>query len=107
MAEGMRYMISARRRMAIALGALLSTAAAAQAYPFQNPDLPATKRIANLISLMTVDEKIDALSTNSGVPRLGVPSFGASEGIHGVVQRANPERGRTEVPTTQFPQPPG
>ena len=76
-------------------------------YPFQNPDLPADQRIANLLSMMTIDEKIDALSTQTGVARLGVPSFGSSEGIHGVVQRGNEKRGWGPIPTTQFPQPPG
>ncbi len=76
-------------------------------YPFQDSSLPADQRIANLLSLMTVDEKINALSTQSGVARLGVPSFGSSEGIHGVVQRGNEKRGFPPIPTTQFPQPPG
>ena len=30
-------------------------------YPFQNPDLPIEERIDNLLSLMTIDEKIGAL----------------------------------------------
>ena len=84
-----------------------SASAFAQTELFRNPNLKTDQRVADLVSKMTTDEKIDALSTNSGVPRLGVPNFGSSEGIHGVVQRANPERGRTAVPTTQFPQPPG
>ncbi len=54
---------------------------------------------------MTLDEKIDCLGTNTAVPRLGIPSFGSSEGIHGVVQRGG--RGRDAITTTQFPQPPG
>ncbi len=81
--------------------------AAAGSYPFQNPDLPADSRIHNLLSLMTVDEKIDALSTQTGVPRLGVANVGSSEGIHGVVQRGNDKRGWAAITTTQFPQPPG
>ena len=77
-----------------------------QTYPFNDPSLPMDKRIDNLLSLMTIDEKIDCLGTNSGVPRLGVMNFGLSEGIHGVVQRE--KRGTREpVTTTQFPQPPG
>ena len=101
-------MISAGRRIMIALGALFSTAAAApHEAPFRNPNLPAGARIDNLLSLMTVDEKIDALSTDSSVLRLGVPSFGSSEGIHGLQQRGSEERQRSPIPTTQFPQPPG
>ena len=75
-------------------------------YPFDNPNLPASQRIDNLLSLMTLEEKIDCLGTDTGVPRLGVPNFGASEGIHGVVQRQG-RPGRPPITTTQFPQPPG
>ncbi len=57
---------------------------------------------------MTPDEKLQALGGfGSGVPRLGVPGFGASEGIHGLVQRGMPERNVPPITTTQFPQPPG
>ena len=67
-------------------------------YPFNDPTLPMEKRIDNLLSLMTIDEKINCLGTNTGVPRLGVPNFGNSEGIHGVVQReARGERHKTDV----------
>jgi beta-glucosidase len=75
-------------------------------YPFNDPSLPAEKRIDNLLSLMTIDEKVSCLSTNTGVPRLGVMSYGSSEGIHGVVQREGRGK-RLPVTTTQFPQPPG
>jgi beta-glucosidase len=76
------------------------------AYPFNNPTLPVEKRIDNLLSLMTIDEKVACLGTRTGVPRLGIPNIGSSEGIHGVVQRE--KRGdRDPIPTTQFPQPPG
>jgi len=97
------------KRLAVCVAALLLGAASPPHYdhPFQNPDLPVATRVANLISLMNVDEKIDALSTNSGVPRLGVPSFGSTEGIHGLQQRGAPERGWPGTKTTQFPQPPG
>jgi len=75
-------------------------------HPFNDPALPMEKRIDNLLSLMTIDEKIDCLGTRTGVPRLGVMNFGSSEGIHGVVQRE--ARGkRLPITTTQFPQPPG
>jgi beta-glucosidase len=74
--------------------------------PFNDPALPMEKRIDNLLSLMTVEEKIGCLGTRTGVPRLGVANMGSSEGIHGVVQRE--ARGKQlPVTTTQFPQPPG
>ena len=80
---------------------------AAPAYPFQDTALAPRERIASMLSLMTVEEKINALSTDSGVPRLGIPSFGSTEGIHGVVRRADEKKGRAAITTTQFPQPPG
>jgi beta-glucosidase len=78
-------------------------------YPFNDPSLPAEKRIDNLLKLMTIDEKVGCLGTRTGVPRLGVPNIGSSEGIHGVVQRERKQGGyeRSAIPTTQFPQPPG
>ncbi len=77
-----------------------------QHYPFDNPSLPVEQRIENLLSLMKVDEKIGCLGTLTGVPRLGVPNIGSSEGLHGVVQR-EARFERKPVTTTQFPQPPG
>jgi beta-glucosidase len=65
------------------------------------------KRIDNLLSLMTLDEKINCLGTRTGVPRLGVPNFGSSEGIHGLQQRGGGNAQRAAITTTQFPQPPG
>jgi beta-glucosidase len=73
-------------------------------YPFLNPNLPVEQRIDNLLSLMTIEEKINCFGTRTGVPRLEVPNIGASEGIHGLVQRGG--RGPA-ITTTQFPQPPG
>ena len=98
------------RCLATAMAGLLalSATATAQTPPFRNPDLPADERITNLLSLMTPDEKVQAVGGFvSGVPRLGVPSFGMSEGIHGLVQRGMPERNVPPITTTQFPQPPG
>jgi beta-glucosidase len=97
-----------RRLLIIPTVALALTAAVAQQpkYPFNDPTLPTEKRIDNLLSLMTTDEKVSVLGTQTGVPRLGVPNIGSSEGIHGVVQRE--ARGkRLPITTTQFPQPPG
>jgi len=93
--------------LAVATVCLASPVVAQDTYPFQNPDLPAEQRIDNILSLMTIDEKIDILGTQTGVPRLGIPNIGSSEGIHGVVQRGGGKRNLTPITTTQFPQPPG
>lgn len=54
-------------------------------YPFQNPDLPEEERVENLLSLMTLEEKVATFS-GLGVPRLAVPDPGSSEAIHGLVR---------------------
>ncbi|MES2219671.1 MAG: glycoside hydrolase family 3 C-terminal domain-containing protein [Acidobacteriota bacterium] len=99
----------------------LSSAQDHYEYPFQNPTLPTEQRIDNLLSLMTLQEKIDALGTDPDVPRLGVHGSGQIEGLHGValggpggwgrvfppgVRRGTPEVHPLNKPleTTQFPQ---
>jgi beta-glucosidase len=103
----MRKSLVRQSLLLIALAPTLTLPAQQASQPFRDPSLPVEKRIDNLLSQMTLDEKIDALSTNTAVPRLGVPSFGSSEGIHGVVQRGGGKADRSIIPTTQFPQPPG
>lgn len=82
-----------------------------QVFPFQNTTLSDNERLDNLLSLMTLDEKVNALSTNLGVPRLGIPNTGHSEGLHGMAlggpanwgdfnAKVNPKT----YPTTIFPQ---
>ena len=83
----------------------LSTAQNSTHYLFQNPDLPADQRIDNLLSLMTLDEKIACLGTNPSVPRLGIKASGHVEGIHGLAQGGPGHWGRPNtIPTTTFPQ---
>jgi beta-glucosidase len=74
-------------------------------YPFQDKNLPVEKRIDNIISLMTLDEKINCLGTNPGVPRLGIKGSGHVEGLHGLALGVPGGWGRrTPIPTTIFPQ---
>jgi beta-glucosidase len=47
----------------------------AQDYPFQDVSLSEDVRIKNLISLMTIDEKINCLSTRISVPRLTMLTY--------------------------------
>ena len=54
-------------------------------YPYLNPSLPLEERAANILSLMTLDEKIAALGSGA-VARLNIPTYGSSEGIHGIVR---------------------
>jgi beta-glucosidase len=74
-------------------------------YPFQNPDLPVEERIRNILSLMTLEEKVACLGTNPSVPRLGIKGSGHVEGIHGLTQGGPAKWGRlATIPTTTFPQ---
>jgi beta-glucosidase len=74
-------------------------------YPFQNPDLPAEERINNIISLLTLEEKISCLGTDPGVPRLGIKGTRHVEGLHGLARGGPSNWGRRDpVPTTIFPQ---
>jgi hypothetical protein len=52
----------------------------------------------NLLSLMTLDEKIACLGTNPSVPRLGIKASGHVEGIHGLAREVLD----TGVAQTQF-----
>ncbi len=55
-------------------------------YPFQDPSAPIESRIDNVLSLMTLDEKIAVLGTKGiRVPRLEIKGTGIGEAISGVV----------------------
>jgi beta-glucosidase len=85
-------------------------------YPFQNPNLPTKQRITDLLSRMTLEEKVDMLSNEAlsrgmmskdDVPRLGVVGTGHVEGLHGLSQGGPggwQGPGKAAIPTTQFPQ---
>ena len=81
------------------------TASAQYQYPFQNPDLSIEQRVRNIVSLMTVDEKIFCLGTDPSVPRLGIHGTRHVEGLHGLALGGPGGWGRpTPIPTTQFAQ---
>ena len=76
-------------------------------YSFQNPNLPIEARVNNILSLMTLQEKIAALSTDPSVPRLGIQGSSHIEGLHGVALGGPGGwggRGLEPLPTPQFPQ---
>lgn len=96
-------------RVAFALVPLIASLAWTQQYqyPFQDPSLPIEARIDNILSLMSAEEKISALSTTPDVPRLGIRGSGHIEGLHGVAYGGPggwEGRGLKPLPTTQFPQ---
>ena len=74
-------------------------------FAFQNPNLPLEERVDNIVSLMTLDEKIAFFSSRPGVPRLGIRAMGQVEGLHGLARGGPSNWGRRNpVPTTIFPQ---
>ncbi len=76
--------------------------AAQNQYPFQDPHLPIEQRVDNILSLMTLDEKLACLTTSTAVPRLQIPDAGGSEGLHGLVRKG--DFGAKAITTTQFPE---
>lgn len=88
---------------------------AQQSPAFRDTTLTDEKRIDNLLSQLTLDEKLNLLSTDLGVPRLSIPHCGHYEGLHGLTLggpgawggRKKTDDGRmvpTDYPTTIFPQ---
>jgi len=57
-------------------------------YPFRDPSLPQEQRIDDLISRLTLQEKIDMMQNGSkGVERLGIPDYNWwNEALHGVAR---------------------
>ncbi len=83
----------------------LSAADGPYQYPFQNPDLPIEQRVDNIVSLMTLDEKVACLGTRPSVARLGIEGTGHVEGLHGLALGGPGGWGRPKpIPTTQFAQ---
>ena len=57
-----------------------------QSLPYMNPSLPVEERVNDLISQMTLEEKVSQMRDHAvAIPRLGVPKYDWwNEGLHGV-----------------------
>ena len=78
-----------RLLLCLALAATaLTLRAQAPEYPFRNPELPQEQRIDDLLSRLTLEEKIDMMQNGSkGVERLGIPDYNWwNEALHGVAR---------------------
>lgn len=85
-----------------------SSANAQFKYPFQDPNLSVEARVSNIVSLLTLDEKVVCLGLNPSVPRLGIKGTTHVEGLHGL-SLGGPgnwdcKDGKPQVATTTFPQ---
>ena len=67
-------------------------------YPFQNPSLSISERVSDLVSRLTLEEKVNQmLNATPAIPRLGIPPYDWwNECLHGVA--------RTKYHTTSYPQ---
>lgn len=61
---------------------------AQSALPYQNPALPLQQRVDDLVSRMTLEEKVSQMQNHAvGIPRLDVPEYDWwSEALHGVAR---------------------
>ncbi|MBC8011622.1 MAG: hypothetical protein H7067_16175, partial [Burkholderiales bacterium] len=57
-------------------------------FPFENPDLSVDARVEDLLSRLTLTEKVDQLGMDTrGSPRLGLPAYQWwNEALHGVAR---------------------
>jgi hypothetical protein len=68
------------------------------AYPFQNPSLSFEERVNDLVTRLTLEEKVgQMLNSAPAIPRLGIPAYDWwNEVLHGVA--------RSPYRVTSFPQ---
>ncbi len=74
--------------LGLALCFVHTYSSAQEVLPFRNAKLSTDKRISDLISRLTLEEKISLLGyKSSAVPRLGIPAYNWwNEGLHGVAR---------------------
>jgi beta-glucosidase len=84
----------------VALCLFLTASLWSQQYPFQNPKLSSQERAQDLISRLSLEEKISLMCDQSdAIPRLGIKKFNWwSEALHGLANNSG---------VTVFPQPIG
>ncbi|MFC0779635.1 glycoside hydrolase family 3 C-terminal domain-containing protein [Flavobacterium sp. HJSW_4] len=77
-----------RKSIVIALHFLALTAFAQENFPYKNPNLPTEQRVNDLVSRMSLDEKINQLMDSApAIDRLGVPEYNWwNESLHGVAR---------------------
>ncbi|MBE7560209.1 glycoside hydrolase family 3 C-terminal domain-containing protein [bacterium] len=76
------------RALLLALAATLHPVEVAMAYPFENPDLPLEERLSDLVSRMTLEEKVGQMQNSApAIERLSIPEYDWwNECLHGVAR---------------------
>ncbi|KAK8479106.1 hypothetical protein V6N13_054129 [Hibiscus sabdariffa] len=79
---------------------------ATKTYPFCQPTLPISQRVQDLVSRLTLDEKISQLINSApAIPRLGIPEYQWwSEALHGLAHSRGIRFNGTVQTATSFPQ---
>jgi beta-glucosidase len=88
------------QKLLLGLGIFSALSATAQRLPFQNPKLSSEVRAKDLVSRLTLKEKVGLMKdVSDAVPRLGIKKFNWwSEALHGYANQG---------PVTVFPEPIG
>ncbi|HEY6224154.1 MAG TPA: glycoside hydrolase family 3 C-terminal domain-containing protein [Gemmatimonadales bacterium] len=75
-------------RTLLLLGATIAAPLAAQTPDYRNPDLPFTRRVDDLVSRLTLAEKVSQMmDVAPGIERLGIPAYNWwNEALHGVAR---------------------
>src|SRR5665213_4444271 len=93
-------MINLQKTLFFGAGILYGLSVSAQKLPYQNPNLPSATRAKDLVSRLTLKEKVGLMKdVSDAVPRLGIKKFNWwSEALHGYANQG---------PVSVFPEPIG
>ena len=77
-----------KRTIVVALHFFALTTFAQENFPYKNPNLPTEQRVNDLVSRMSLDEKINQLMDSApAIDRLGIPEYNWwNESLHGVAR---------------------
>ena len=88
------------KNLLVGIGIAFSLSATAQKLPYQNPSLPSEARAKDIVSRLTLKEKVGLMKdVSDAIPRLGIKKFNWwSEALHGYANQG---------PVSVFPEPIG
>ncbi|WP_448698306.1 xylan 1,4-beta-xylosidase [Mucilaginibacter sp. AW1-3] len=93
-------MMKLNKCLLLCIGVIYQFSASAQKLPYQDPHLPSEVRAKDLVSRLTLKEKVGLMKdVSDAIPRLGIKKFNWwSEALHGYANQG---------PVTVFPEPVG
>src|SRR6185312_3887108 len=89
-----------KKNLLLGVGLICGLSVSAQRLPYQNPNLPSLARAKDLVSRLTLKEKVTLMKdVSDAIPRLGIKNFNWwSEALHGYANQG---------PVSVFPEPVG